>query len=48
MAELDKALLDRQIASKRERVAITMGWPLGASKSANMLKIHRVGDSLPS
>lgn len=47
-AELDKALLDRKIASKGDRVAITMGWPLGAAKSANMLKIQRVGDSLPS
>ena len=47
-AELDRALLDRGIAAKGDRVAITMGWPLRASKSANMLKIQRVGDSLPS
>jgi pyruvate kinase len=47
-AELDQAILSLGIASKQERVAITMGWPLSARTSANMLKLHRVGDSLPS
>jgi pyruvate kinase len=47
-AELDRAVLDLGIATEQERVAITMGWPLSARTSANMLKLHRVGDSLRS
>ena len=46
--ELDRALIERGICQPNERVSITLGWPLSARSSANMLKLHRVGDDLRS
>lgn len=45
-AELDQTILARNILERGERVALTMGWPLSAGTSANMLKLHVVGDAL--
>ena len=47
-AELDTAILERTELQRGQRVAITMGWPLSAGASANLLKVHMVGEGLHS
>ena len=46
--DLDKAILQRELFERGDRVVVTMGWPLEARTSANLLKIHRVGSGLRS
>lgn len=43
--DLDRALLARNL-ERGARVVIVMGWPIKAKTSANLLKLHRVGESL--
>jgi pyruvate kinase len=43
--DLDRALLARDF-ERGARVVIVMGWPIKAKTSANLLKLHRVGESL--
>lgn len=45
--DLDRALLQRDF-ERGARVVIVMGWPIKAKTSANLLKLHKVGESLHS
>ncbi len=40
---IEDALKLRGLAAVGEQVAITMGVPIGAGESTNLLKIHRIG-----
>jgi len=44
--DLDHAALERGIFERGDRVVITLGWPLKAHTSVNMLKLHKIGESL--
>ena len=44
--DLDHAMLDRKLFERGDRVVITLGWPLKAHTSVNLLKLHKVGESL--
>ncbi len=44
--DLDRAILDRSLLERDDRVIMVMGYPLKDKRSANLLKIHRVGQSL--
>ncbi|MEZ4384070.1 MAG: pyruvate kinase [Nannocystaceae bacterium] len=46
--DLDKAILRRNLLRPGDRVVITFGFPIKAHKSVNLLKLHEVGESLPS
>lgn len=46
-ADLDRAILGRNLLAERDLAIIAMGWPLHERKSVNLLKIHHVGDALP-
>jgi pyruvate kinase len=45
-ADLDQAILRRNLLKPGELVVITLSWPIRAQKSVNLLKIHRVGEAL--
>ncbi len=44
--DLDHAALDRGLFERGDRVVITTGWPLKASPSVNLLKLHKIGETL--
>lgn len=46
--DLDKAVLRRGLLRQGDRVVIALGYPIKAHKSVNLLKLHEVGESLPS
>ncbi len=46
--DLDRAILRRNLLRMGDRVVITLGYPIKAHKSVNLLKLHEVGESLPS
>ena len=45
--DLDKAILRRQLLERGDRICIAFGYPLKDHKSVNLLKLHKVGESLP-
>ena len=45
-SDLDHAMLDRGMFERGDRVVITLGWPLKAHTSVNLLKLHKVGETL--
>lgn len=45
--DLDRAILERKLLPRGAQIVISMGYPLKAKTSANLLKLHRVGESLP-
>ena len=46
--DLDRAVLRRGLLKTGDRVVIALGYPIKAHKSVNLLKLHQVGESLPS
>ncbi|MBL9102565.1 MAG: pyruvate kinase [Myxococcales bacterium] len=46
--DIDRLLLGQNLFVRGDRVVITLGYPLKDQKSVNLLKIHLVGESLPS
>ena len=44
--DLDHAMLDSSMFERGDRVVIALGWPLKAHTSVNLLKLHKVGESL--
>ena len=44
--DLDRTMLDRKLFERGDRVVIALGWPLKAHTSVNLLKLHKVGESL--
>jgi pyruvate kinase len=44
--DLDRALLERRVCERGDRVVVVMGYPIQAGASANLLKLHIVGESL--
>jgi pyruvate kinase len=44
--DIDHTALDRGILERGDRVVITMGWPLKAATSVNLLKLHKIGETL--
>ena len=44
--DLDHAMLDSDYFERGDRVVIALGWPLKAHTSVNLLKLHKVGESL--
>ncbi|MCB9569043.1 MAG: pyruvate kinase [Myxococcales bacterium] len=46
--DIDKVILRRQLLRRGDRVVITFGYPLKAHRSVNLLKLHEIGESLPS
>jgi pyruvate kinase len=44
--DIDHALLERGLFERGDRVVITTGWPLKAATSVNLLKLHKVGETL--
>jgi pyruvate kinase len=44
--DLDRALLERGVCERGDRVVVVMGYPVQAGTSANLLKLHIVGESL--
>ncbi len=46
--DLDRTMLRRNLLRSGDRVVITFGYPIKAHKSVNLLKLHVVGESLPS
>lgn len=46
--DLDKVILRRDLLRHGDRVVIALGYPIKAHKSVNLLKLHEVGESLPS
>ncbi len=46
--DLDRALIERGLVARDGRVIMAMGYPLKARASANLIKLHTVGESLQS
>jgi pyruvate kinase len=44
--DIDHTALDRGLFERGDRVVITLGWPLKAATSVNMLKLHKIGETL--
>ncbi|PRQ01992.1 pyruvate kinase [Enhygromyxa salina] len=44
--DLDHAAIDRGLFERGDRVVIALGWPLKARTPVNMLKLHKIGESL--
>lgn len=44
--DLDHAALDRGMFERGDRVVIALGWPIKARTPVNMLKLHKIGESL--
>jgi len=44
--DLDHAVLERGMFERGDRVVIALGWPIKAHTSVNMLKLHKVGETL--
>jgi pyruvate kinase len=44
--DIDHAALDRGLFERGDRVVITLGWPLKAATSVNLLKLHKIGEAL--
>lgn len=44
--DIDRVLLERGLLEREARIIIVMGWPIEARTSANLLKLHQVGESL--
>jgi len=45
--DVDRLLLSQGLLARDDRMVLTLGYPLKDHKSVNLLKIHRVGESLP-
>ncbi|MEE9384421.1 MAG: pyruvate kinase [Nannocystaceae bacterium] len=46
--DIDRVLLDRGYLAHGDRVVIALGWPIKSDKSVNLLKLHNVGETLPT
>jgi len=46
--DLDRMVLRRGLLRQGDRVVIALGYPIKAHKSVNLLKLHQIGESLPS
>ncbi|MBK8262372.1 MAG: pyruvate kinase [Nannocystis sp.] len=46
--DLDRVVLRRGLLQQGDRVVIALGYPIKAHKSVNLLKLHLIGESLPS
>jgi len=44
IASVERVMLDKKLAKKRDLIVITAGVPIGVAGSTNMMKIHRVGE----
>ncbi|WP_053335309.1 pyruvate kinase [Plesiocystis pacifica] len=44
--DLDHGVLDRKMFERGDRVVIALGWPIKAHTSVNLLKLHKVGETL--
>lgn len=44
--DIDHAILERGMFERGDRVVIALGWPLKAHTSVNLLKLHKVGETL--
>jgi pyruvate kinase len=44
--DIDHHALDRGIFERGDRVVVTLGWPLKAATSVNLLKLHKIGETL--
>ncbi len=44
--DIDHAALERGLFERGDRVVIALGWPLKAHTSVNLLKLHKVGETL--
>ncbi|HLT35562.1 MAG TPA: pyruvate kinase, partial [Enhygromyxa sp.] len=44
--DIDHTVLDRGILERGDRVVIALGWPLKAHTSVNLLKLHKIGETL--
>jgi pyruvate kinase len=44
--DIDHAALENNLFERGDRVVITLGWPLKASTSVNLLKLHKIGETL--
>ncbi|PRQ03613.1 Pyruvate kinase [Enhygromyxa salina] len=44
--DLDHAALERGMFQRGDRVVIALGWPLKAHTSVNLLKLHKIGETL--
>ena len=44
--DIDHAALENNLFERGDRVVITVGWPLKASTSVNLLKLHKIGETL--
>jgi pyruvate kinase len=44
--DLDHAAIDRGLFERGDRVVIALGWPIKARTPVNMLKLHKIGESL--
>ena len=47
-ADIEHCLLRRGLVERGEQIALTLGWPLKAHTSTNLLKMHTVGEALRS
>lgn len=46
--DIDRAIVERGLLTAGDRVVIALGWPIKAHRSVNLLKLHNVGETLPS
>jgi pyruvate kinase len=44
--DIDHAAIDRGIFERGDRVVIALGWPVKAHTSVNLLKLHKIGETL--
>lgn len=44
--DLDQAVLERGMFERGDRVVIALGWPIKAHTSVNLLKLHKIGETL--
>jgi pyruvate kinase len=44
ISSVERIMLDKKLAKKRDLIVITAGVPVGVAGSTNMMKIHRVGE----
>ncbi|TPV95268.1 MAG: pyruvate kinase [Myxococcales bacterium FL481] len=45
--DIDRAIVERGLLRRDDRVVIALGWPVKAHRSVNLLKLHNVGETLP-
>lgn len=44
--DIDHAAIERSLFERGDRVVIALGWPLKAHTSVNLLKLHKIGETL--